>query len=69
MGLMGYIRSGVRQHWHVYQVMRDSSEGAYIPTHGFATMVVSIIVITFFLFVAMVFALAMRSERRERLAT
>ncbi len=69
MGLMGYIRSGVRQHWHVYQVMRDTSEGAYIPTHGFATMVVSIIVIFFFLFVAMVFALAMRSELRERQAS
>ena len=66
MGLMGYIRSGVRQHWHVYQVMRDVSDGAYIPTHGFATMVVSIIVLTFFLFVAMVFALAMRSEQREQ---
>jgi cytochrome d ubiquinol oxidase subunit I len=69
MGLMGYIRSGVRQHWHVYQVMRDTSEGAYIPTHGFATMVVSIIVIAFFLFVAMVFALAMRSELKERRAS
>jgi cytochrome bd-type quinol oxidase subunit 1 len=68
MGLMGYIRSGVRQHWHVYQVMRDASDGAYIPTHGFATMVVSIIVLFFFLFVSMVFALAMRSERRERRA-
>ncbi len=66
MGLMGYIRSGVRQHWHVYQVMRDASEGAYIPTHGFATMIVSMIVLTFFLFVAMVFALAMRSEQREQ---
>ena len=69
MGLMGYIRSGVRQHWHVYQVMRDVSEGAYIPTHGFATMVVSIIVILFFLFVSLVFALAMRSEARERRAS
>jgi len=66
MGLMGYIRSGVRQHWHVYQVMRDTSEGAYIPSHAFATMVVSIIVVVFFLFVSMVFALAMRSEQRER---
>ena len=69
MGLMGYIRSGVRQHWHVYQVMRDASDGAYIPTHGFATMVVSMIVLMFFLFVAMVFALAMRSEQRERQAS
>ena len=69
MGLMGYIRSGVRQHWHVYQVMRDTSEGAFIPSHGFATMVVSIIVLIFFLFVSMVFALAMRSEQREREAS
>jgi len=68
MGLMGYIRSGVRQHWHIYQLMRDTSEGAYIPSHGFATMVVSIIVIFFFLFVSMVFALAMRSQLREQRA-
>jgi cytochrome bd-type quinol oxidase subunit 1 len=66
MGLMGYIRSGIRQHWHVYQVMKDTSENAFIPTHGFATMVVSIIVIIFFLLVSMVFALAMRSELKER---
>ncbi len=69
MGLMGYIRSGIRQYWHVYQVMRDTSEAAYIPSHGFATMVVSIIVILFFLFVSMVFALAMRSELKERRAS
>jgi uncharacterized membrane protein len=68
MGLMGYIRSGIRQHWHVYQVMRDTSDAAFIPSHGFATTVVSIIVITFFLLVSMVFALAMRSELKERQA-
>ncbi len=66
MGLMGYIRSGVRQYWHVYQVMRDTSDGAYIPTHGFATIVISIIVLFFFLFIAMVFGLAMKSELKER---
>ncbi|MEE2663484.1 MAG: cytochrome ubiquinol oxidase subunit I [Myxococcota bacterium] len=66
MGLMGYIRSGIRQYWHVYQVMRDTSEGAFIPSHGFATTVISIIVLLFFLFVSMVFALAMRSELQER---
>ena len=68
MGLMGFARSGIRQHWHVYQVMRDTSDSAYIPTHGFATIVVSIIVLFFFLFVSMVFALAMRSEQREQTA-
>jgi cytochrome bd-type quinol oxidase subunit 1 len=66
MGLMGYIRSGIRQFWHVYQVMRDTSESAFIPSHGFATMVISIIVLIFFLFVSMVFALAMRSELQDR---
>ena len=24
MGLMGYVRSGLRQHWHVYGVIRDT---------------------------------------------
>jgi cytochrome bd-type quinol oxidase subunit 1 len=66
MGLMGYIRSGIRQYWHVYQVMKDTSEGAFIPSHGFATTVISIIVLIFFLFVSMVFALAMRSELQDR---
>jgi cytochrome bd-type quinol oxidase subunit 1 len=66
MGLMGYIRSGIRQYWHVYQVMKDTSEGAFIPAHGFATTVISIIVLVFFLFVSMVFALAMRSELQEK---
>jgi hypothetical protein len=66
MGLMGYIRSGIRQFWHVYQVMKDTSEGAYTPAHGFATTVISMIVLVFFLFVSMVFALAMRSETQEQ---
>ena len=69
MGLMGYIRSGIRQYWHVYQVMKDTSEGAFIPAHGFATTVISIIVLVFFLFVSMVFALAMRSELQEQAKT
>ena len=66
MGLMGYIRSGIRQFWHVYQVMKDTSEGAFIPSHGFASTVISIIVLIFFLFVSMVFGLAMRSELQEQ---
>ncbi|MDK1023125.1 MAG: cytochrome ubiquinol oxidase subunit I [Gammaproteobacteria bacterium] len=69
MGLMGYIRSGIRQYWHVYGVMQDTSTGAFTPTHGFATGVVSVIVFVFFLLIAMVFALAMRSERKEQRAS
>ena len=45
MGLMGYVRSGLRQHWHVYGVMRDHSLDAFTPTLGFATQVVSVTVV------------------------
>jgi cytochrome d ubiquinol oxidase subunit I len=55
MGLMGYIRSGLRQHWHVYGVVRDTSVDAFTPTIGFATQVVSVTVLLFFLLVGFVF--------------
>ena len=32
MGLMGYVRAGMRQHWHVYGVVRDTSVDAFTPT-------------------------------------
>src|SRR5438045_3940590 len=31
MGLMGYVRSGLRQHWHVYGVVGDRSADAVTP--------------------------------------
>jgi len=55
MGLMGYIRSGLRQHWHVYGVIRDTSVDAFTPTIGFATRVVSVTVLLFFLLIGFVF--------------
>jgi cytochrome bd-type quinol oxidase subunit 1 len=58
MGLMGYVRSGLRQHWHVYGVVRDSSPDAFTPTLGFATRVVSVTVLLFFVLVGFVFWLA-----------
>src|SRR5262249_41647311 len=54
MGLMGYIRSGLRQHWHVYGVIRDTSVDAFTPTIGFATRVVSVTVLLFFLLMGFV---------------
>lgn len=60
MGLMGYIRSGIRQHWHVYGRIADESAHAYTMTHGHATLIVSGIVILFFLLIAVVFAMAAR---------
>ena len=54
MALMGFVRSSLRQHWHVYEVMRDSSAEAYTPAIGYATMVCTVVVILFFLLVAFV---------------
>jgi len=62
MGLMGYVRSGLRQHWHVYGVIRDTSPDAFTPTLGFATRVVSVTVLVFFLLIGFVFWLASLSE-------
>jgi len=35
MGLMGFARSGIRQHWHVWQVLQDTAERAGISAAGY----------------------------------
>jgi hypothetical protein len=64
MGLMGYVRAGLRQHWHVYGVIRDTSVDAFTPTLGFATKVVSSTTLIFFFFIGIVFWLAGLSSRK-----
>ena len=68
MGLMGYVRSGLRQHWHVYGVIRDNSADAFTPTLGFATQVVSVTVLIFFFLIGFVFWLASLHERADHRA-
>ncbi len=63
MGLMGYVRAGLRQHWHVYGVMRDTSVDAFTPTLGYASRVVSVTVLIFFALIAVVFWLAGLTSR------
>ena len=65
MGLMGYVRSGLRLHWHVYEVMQDTSVDAYTPTLGFAATVVSIVVLVFFAFLMLNFWLADLHNKRD----
>jgi hypothetical protein len=65
MGLMGYVRSGLRQHWHVYGVVRDTSPDAFTPTLGFATKVVSVTVLEFFLLIGVVFWIASLHDRPD----
>ena len=68
MGLMGYVRSGLRQHWHVYGVIRDTSADAFTPTLGFATQVVSVTVLIFFVLIGFVFWITSLHERAEHRA-
>jgi cytochrome bd ubiquinol oxidase subunit I len=65
MGLMGYVRSGLRQHWHVYGVVRDQSVDAFTPTLGFATKVVSVTVLLFFVLIGVVFWITSLHDRPD----
>ncbi len=65
MGLMGYVRSGLRQHWHVYGVIRDTSVDAFTPTLGFATKVVSVTVLIFFALIGFVFWLSSLHDKKD----
>jgi len=62
---MGYIRSGIRQHWHVKDIMRDASPDAFTPTMGFAANVVSVGTILFLGSVIFVFWLSQISARKS----
>lgn len=64
MGLMGYVRAGMRQHWHVFGVLQDTSPDAFTPTLGFASNVISVTVLIFFLFISIVFWLSGLSGKK-----
>ncbi|MBI3077334.1 MAG: cytochrome ubiquinol oxidase subunit I [Deltaproteobacteria bacterium] len=65
MGLMGYIRSGLREDWHIYGVMQDTSAWAYTPTMADMTKVVGGITLVFLALVAFAFWLSGPTGRRE----
>lgn len=58
MGLMGYIRSSLRTHWHVYTIMKDNSPEAYIPTIGEAGNTITAITLGFMAIMVFVFWLS-----------
>ncbi len=63
MGLMGYARSGIRQHWHVFEVIRDTSPQAFTPALGPAATMISVCVLIFFGIVAFIFWLGGLAEK------
>jgi cytochrome bd ubiquinol oxidase subunit I len=63
MGLMGFARSGIRQHWHVWQVLQDTSQYAATPALGYAAKMISLCVLIFLSLVAFVFWLGGLAEK------
>jgi hypothetical protein len=55
MGLMGFIRSGLRGDWHIFGVMRDTSPWSYTPSNYTMTEMVSLAVLVFMVGVAFMF--------------
>ncbi|MCP5082597.1 MAG: hypothetical protein GY948_13000 [Alphaproteobacteria bacterium] len=55
MGLMGFIRSGLRGDWHIFGVMRDTSEWAHTPSNFVMTQQVGGAVLLFMIGCAFMF--------------
>ncbi|MGR3317860.1 MAG: cytochrome ubiquinol oxidase subunit I [Candidatus Anammoxibacter sp.] len=64
MGLMGFARSAMRQHWHIYGVLKDTSVDAYTPAIGYAANVVSVITIVFVGLLLFIFWLGTLGEKK-----
>ena len=63
MGLMGFARSGIRQHWHVYGVVRDTSPEAVTPALGYAANMITVVTAIFFALVLFIFWLGGLGEK------
>ena len=68
MGLMGFARSGIRQYWHVWQVMQDTSQYAATPALGYAAKMISACVLIFLALIAFVFWLGGLAEKSTYVA-
>ena len=66
MGLMGFIRSGLRMNWHIYGYMQDTSAGAFTPSIAYMGWMISLIVILFLALVAFVFWLAGLADKKKK---
>lgn len=66
MGLMGYVRSAVRQHWHVYTIFRDNSPDAFTTSLGFAGSIITLTTLIFMVLVVFVFWLASFAGKKTK---
>jgi hypothetical protein len=65
MGLMGFVRSGLRENWHIYGVMRDTSEWGFTPTTAVMTQMVGGITLLFLTVVSFLFWLSGLDEKEH----
>ena len=65
MGLMGFIRSGLREDWHIYGVLRDTSAQAWTPTNASMTVTVGFITLGFIVWIGVLFWIAGLSDKKK----
>ncbi|MFQ5714489.1 MAG: cytochrome ubiquinol oxidase subunit I [Candidatus Scalinduaceae bacterium] len=64
IALMGYIRSGLRENWHIYGVMQDTSPWAYTPTMAYMGKVIGAVTLIFLGIVTFLFWLSGVSDKK-----
>ena len=65
MGLMGYARSGLREAWHIFGVMPDTSPDAFTPPLAEAVNVIAVIIVIFFALVGFIFWLGLWGDKKK----
>ncbi|MBI4082490.1 MAG: cytochrome ubiquinol oxidase subunit I [Candidatus Lambdaproteobacteria bacterium] len=68
MGIMGFIRSGLRENWHVFGVLQDTSAWAFTPTNAYAARVIGLCALIFFALVFVAFWLSELGEKHRQTA-
>jgi len=69
MTLMGYARSSSRVHWHVYGVVRDTSQYAFSPALGYASGIMALCTFFFCMIVAFIFWVATMGDKAKAATT
>ena len=65
MGLMGYARSGLRENWHIFGVMPDTSPDAFTPLLADAVNVIAVIIVIFFALVGFIFWIGLWGDKKK----
>ena len=68
MGVMGFIRSGLRMDWHIYGIMQDTSPDSFTPSILTLGIVNAGVVATYLSLVGLVFWLAGLSGRKPKVS-